>query len=213
MLPAFDDLSNATAAAQAPSAGAGAAGQAPPAETCAAGRHPPGTLRGDAPVCPSAVPVQPASARILAFPVPAASRPFHVRTAAWPRHAPAHRPGPSTDGTQAMFRPHPLAVVPPAPDEVARCLTVADRLAVLAWSSHDGGGYARMVLEEGVPGAAPDQGGYVLLYRPLDRWAVLGLTRRVTGVVVWRCSDGASLGTYGTMTAALAALPPAASLP
>ena len=206
MLPALHDLSKA-AAAQAPPAGAGAAGQASPAGACVAGRHPPGTLRSDTPACPSA---QPVSARILAFPAPAASRPSKARTTAWPRHALAHRPDPSTDGTQATLRLHSVAAVRPVPVEVARCLTVADRMAVLVWSSQGGGGYARMVLEEGIPGATPDRGGYVLLYRLNERWAALGLTRRVTGITVWRCSDGASLGTYAAMVAALAALPPAA---
>ncbi len=207
MLPALHDLSKA-AFAQALPAGAGAADRAPPADACAAGRHPSGTLLGDAPACSSGLPVP---ARVLAFPAAAASRPSQARAAAWPRHALAHRPGPSPDGTQAASRVHPLAVVRPVAVEVARCLTVADRMAVLAWSSHGGGGYARIVLEEGIPGATPDRGGYVLLYRSHNRWATLGLTRRVTGVMVWRCSDGASLGTYTTMAAALAALPSAAS--
>ncbi len=207
MLLALHDLSTAAALTQASSAGSGAADQAPPAGTCAEERHPSG-LRGDAPACSPALP---ASAQILAFPVTAASRTFQSRTAAWPRHALAHRPGRSADGTQATSQTHPLAAVRPIPVEVARCLTVADRMAVLAWGSHGGGGYARMVLEEGSPGATPDRGGYVLLYRSHDRWATLGLTRCVTGMLVWRCSDGASLGTYATMAAALAALPPAAS--
>jgi len=92
---------------------------------------------------------------------------------------------------------------------MARCLTVADRMALLAWSSHGGGGYARILLEEGISGAAADRGGYILLYRSREHWATLGLNRRVTGISVWRCSDGADLDTYVTMAAALAALPPA----
>ena len=103
--------------------------------------------------------------------------------------------------------PHGTARCVPA--DAAMCLTVADRIALLAWGSQGSAGYARVVLVEGVPGSAPDRGGYVLLYRQHDPWAVVGLTRQATGVLVWRCSDGSACGEYPTMAAALAALPPA----
>lgn len=201
MLTALHDLSEAASP-----------NQGVPVEAGATERHAPNNLRGSAPASPLALPAQPGSAQILPFPLPATLRVSQAR-AALPGQALARLPGPSLDGTRAAPLPRPLATTHPLPAEVARCLTVADRMALLAWGSHGGGGYARVVLEEGIPGAAPDHSGYVLLYRCHDRWATLGLTRRVTGILVWRCSDGTALGTYPTMAAALAALPPAASLP
>jgi len=145
-----------------------------------------------------------ASARIIAFPGLA-----------------QRRDGPMPDGpavwsdkllrivADASHRRQP-ALFQAKPAETAKCFTVADRIAILEWSSHGSGGYARVTLEEGVAGATPDRSGYVLLYRKYDRFAILGLTRRAGDILVWRCSDGTGFGAYPTMAAALAGLPPAA---
>ena len=148
----------------------------------------------------ASVPVASAdSARIIAFPGPA------LCPAAMPG-ALADLPGqPARNAADASHQR-----IYGASADTAKCLTMADRIAVLDWSSQGSSGYARFALEDGVPGAAPDRSGYVLLYRQHDRFATLGLTRGTTGILVWRCSDGAACGTYSTMAAALAALPPAA---
>lgn len=154
----------------------------------------------------SAMPSAPApdaavgTARILAFPGAAhrAAAPSPEARARWPE------PSGSTPDR------HAPAVLHAARADTARCLTMSDRIALLEWTSQGSGGYARVVLEEGVPGDAPDRSGYVLLYRQCDCWATFGLTRRAAGILVWRCSDGSAHATYPTMAAALAALPPAA---
>ena len=144
------------------------------------------------------------SARIIAFPGPALRA-----AAAVPDHS-ADLPGqPQRSMAGASQRRLP-ATLQAVPTDTAKCLTVADRIALLEWSSQGSGGYARVALEDGIPGAAPDRSGYILLYRQHDRFATLGLTRRGNGILVWRCSDGTACGTYPTMAAALAALPLAA---
>lgn len=95
--------------------------------------------------------------------------------------------------------------------EAAWCLTTADRIALATWHGGRRGSFTRTVLEGGTPGASPDRGGYILVYRDGDGWATFGLARGCAGVLVWRCSNGAVLGTYPTMTVALAALPHAMS--
>ena len=166
----------------------------------AAGRLASASLQAGAPTPRDGLP---RSARIFAFPMGPAHRPCaSFAEPALPvsgASAGRLRPGPQA---------RPRAPAQGAPAETARCLTLADRLAILAWASVGSGGYARVVLEEGVPGAAPDRGSYVLLYRRRDQWATLGLTRRPAGILVWRCSDGSAHGDYPTMIEALAALPP-----
>jgi hypothetical protein len=145
-----------------------------------------------------------ASACIIAFPGPARRCAGLMPDAlvGWP-DKPLH------NVTDVSHRRQP-APFQAKPVETAKCFTVADRIALLEWSSHGSGGYARVMLEEGVPGATPDRSGYVLLYRQYDRFAVLGVTRRAGDIMVWRCSDGTGFGAYPTMAAALAGLPPAA---
>ena len=187
-------------------AGQSKAAPSPPAQLSAARaeRRVAGGVPTGAMPSASALPVSGESARILAFPGPA------LRPSASIPDASADLPGRFSHGTAATLTRR----LPPAfralPAETAKCLTVADRIALLDWSGQGSGGYARVALEEGVPGAGPDRSGYVLLYRQHDRFATLGLTRRAAGVLVWRCSDGTACGTYPTMAAALAALPPAA---
>lgn len=144
------------------------------------------------------------SARIIAFPGRAqrCDGPMLGVSAVWPDK-------PLRNAADAAHR-RPPTPFQAKPVETAKCFTVADRIALLEWSSQGGGGYARVALEEGVPGATPDRSGYVLLYRQYDRFAVLGLTRRASDILVWRCSDGMGFGAYPTMAAALADLPSAA---
>ena len=145
-----------------------------------------------------------ASARIIAFPGPArrCAGPMPDVLVGWPDK-------PLGNVADVSHRRQPTSFQA-KPAETARCFTVADRIALLEWSSQGSGGYARVMLEEGVPGATPDCSGYVLLYRQYDRFAILGLTRRAGDILVWRCSDGTGFGAYPTMAAALAGLPPVA---
>ena len=144
------------------------------------------------------------SALIIAFPNPA------ERCAVPMPDGPEDRTyGPLRNIADAshLWRPTPFGA---KPAETATCFTIADRIALLEWDGQGSGGYARMALEEGVPGATPDRSAYVLLYRHHDQFAALGLTRRAGDILVWRCSDGRGCGTYPTMAAALADLTPAA---
>jgi hypothetical protein len=138
-----------------------------------------------------------ASALIIAFPGPAERRavPMPDAPAGWPDK-------PLCGFADAPHFRHPA--------ETAKCFTIEDRIALLEWSSQGSSGYARVVLEEGVPGATPDRSAYILLYRRYDLFATLGLTRRARDILMWRCSDGTSCGIYPTMAAALAVLPLAA---
>ena len=138
-----------------------------------------------------------ASALIIAFPGPAerCAVPMSNGPVGWPDK-------PLCSIADASPRRHPV--------ETAKCFTIADRIALLEWSSQGSSGYARVVLEEGVPGATPDCSAYVLLYRRYDLFATLGLTRRAHDILMWRCSDGTGCGIYPTMAAALAVLPLAA---
>lgn len=145
-----------------------------------------------------------ASALIIAFPG------FAGRSAIAIPDGPARwadkRLGDIADASQRR-RPAPF---PAKPVETAKCFTIADRIALLEWGNEGSGGYVRTVLEEGMPGATLDRSAYVLLYRRDEFFATLGLTRRAGDILVWRCADGTGYGTYPTMAAALADLPPAA---
>ncbi len=145
-----------------------------------------------------------ASARIIAFPDLArhCAGPMPDVLVGWPDK-------PLRNASDASHRRQPTPCQT-KPVETAKCFTVADRIALLDWSSQGSGGYARVMLEEGLPGSTPDRSGYVLLYRQYDRFAILGLTRLAGDILVWRCSDGMGFGTYPTMAAALAGLPPGA---
>ena len=146
---------------------------------------------------------QAASALIIAFPSPP------DRCATSMSDGPAGwTDKPLSNVEDASHRRHP-APFKAKPFETATCFTVADRIALMEWSSQGSGGYARTALEEGVPGATPDRSAYVLLYRRSDLFATVGLTRRAGDILMWRCSDGTGCGTYPTMAAALAGLPPA----
>lgn len=81
-------------------------------------------------------------------------------------------------------------------------------MALLSWHHAGGGGYARLVVEDGRPGAAPDRGAFALLYQSGQAFATIGLTRTTDSIQAWRCADGEVLGLHPTMEAALAALPP-----
>ncbi|MGI4942296.1 MAG: hypothetical protein ACRYHQ_17315, partial [Janthinobacterium lividum] len=143
------------------------------------------------------------SALIIAFPGAAGrgDKPTPEGLAGWTDKPPHNVTG-------ALHRQH-RAPFSAKPVETAKCFTIADRIALLEWSGQGSNGYARTVLEEGVPGATPDLSAFILLYRRHDRFATLGLTRRATEILVWRCSDGTGCGSYPTMAAALAGLPPA----
>ena len=107
-----------------------------------------------------------------------------------------------------LFPPRPTLPSPAEHPEGALCFTAQDRMALLAWHQDGGNGYARLVVEDGHPGAGPDRGAYALAYRRGEPFATLGLTRVTAGIHAWRCSHNDSLGLFPTMAAALAALPP-----
>jgi hypothetical protein len=54
---------------------------------------------------------------------------------------------------------------------------------------------------------------FVLVYGADSPWARWGLARRGSEVILWRCSNGADLGTFETMVEALTALEHHASAP
>ncbi len=149
---------------------------------------------------PAAAPA--ASALIIAFPAPADryAAPMADGAAGWTGK-------PLLNVAGAVHRRH-SAPFPTNPAETAKCFTIADRIALLEWRSQGSSGYARIALEEGVPGATPDRSAYILFYRHHDLFASVGLTRRAGDVLLWRCSDGTACGVYSTMAAALAGLPP-----
>ena len=143
----------------------------------------------------------PPSDRILAFPATRRVQPSSA--------SPGFAFRRSLAGRAQALPQRQRAAVHDTPTETAKCFTVPDRIALMAWTSRGSGGYARVVLEDGVPGDAPDRSGYVLLYRRRDDWATIGLTRCAAGILVWRCANGASCGVHRTMADALAALPSA----
>ena len=91
--------------------------------------------------------------------------------------------------------------------QAACCFTTSDRIALFTWYSQDNSQYAHMVIEDGTPGGTPDQGSYALLYPVGSQFAHWGLNRGPGGILLWRCSTGAALGTFSTMSAALGSLP------
>ena len=119
-----------------------------------------------------------------------------------PRAAPHARMPGRTAQVLPLFAARPL---PPAP-HAAVCFTVQDRMALLSWHAA-GSGYARLQVEDGHPGDAPDRGAFALAYRPGQPFAAAGLTRTPAGIQAWRCADGEVLGMHATMAQALAALP------
>lgn len=90
---------------------------------------------------------------------------------------------------------------------------MSDRMALAAWHTSSAARYARMVIEDGIPDSTPDKGSYALLYVPGAQFAAWGITRCPSGVHVWHCGTGTALGTFATVPAALAALPPPAPSP
>ncbi|HEY0206004.1 MAG TPA: hypothetical protein VGC15_17835 [Acetobacteraceae bacterium] len=145
---------------------------------------------------------QTASALIIAFPTAGrCAIPMPAGVAGWLEK-------PVRNVADASHRWHPVPFQA-KPAETATCFSISDRIALLEWSSQGSSGYARIVLEEGVPGATPDRSAYVLLYRHHDPFATLGITRHAGHILVWRGSDGTGCGIYATMAAALAGLPPA----
>lgn len=100
----------------------------------------------------------------------------------------------------------PTATRPP-PGTVAQGFTVADRVALQGWSTRAALiGYSRVVIEPGMPGAAPDRASYALIYERNDPWSRWGLAREHGRIVAWCSRTGADLGEWDTMAAALAAL-------
>lgn len=155
------------------------------------------TLIAFKPVAAGAAQHDPASNR----PRPATAALFVFR----PRHQGA---GPASYGrsnhpaTAAISQPaRPAAVA------MSRALTATDRMELLSWHCSGGQGYARLMLETGITGGAPDLGGYALLYPVNASWATLGITRTSDGILVWRCATGVAHGVFPNMSAALRAVP------
>jgi len=60
------------------------------------------------------------------------------------------------------------------------------------------------------PAEDPDIGDFLMVYRSSEPWAAWGVARRGDAVLLWRCADGADIGTFETVAEALGAIERAA---
>ena len=92
---------------------------------------------------------------------------------------------------------------PTEPDDSHKLLG-RDKAEACAWEeiamAH---GFNRIVIHEQLGSRGPEEGDFVLIYRTGDRWARWGAARQGKGILLWRCANGAQVGIYPTMKAAL----------
>lgn len=89
----------------------------------------------------------------------------------------------------------------------ADAFTWADRMALQSWDRRATlGGYGRLMIEPGCPGAGPDRAAFALIYIRDDPWSRWGLSRGDDGITVWCSRTFADHGTFDTMDDALEAL-------
>jgi len=60
------------------------------------------------------------------------------------------------------------------------------------------------------PAEDDDIGDFLMVYRRTEPWASWGVARRGARVLLWRCADGADIGTFETVGEALGAIENAA---
>ena len=89
-------------------------------------------------------------------------------------------------------------------------LTMQDKLDTTRWESQAFClGYDRVIVHEATSGQSPEN--FVLVYRLGHTWARWGANRQTQKVILWRCSDGAQMGLFMTMIAALNSIGPVSS--
>jgi hypothetical protein len=85
--------------------------------------------------------------------------------------------------------------------------TVNDRIQAAQWEvTHAMPAGARLEIHDRRWDDAPEVGDYISIYRACDRWTVWGLARDGAHITVWNASTSADLGSFPTMTEALAAV-------
>ncbi len=94
------------------------------------------------------------------------------------------------------------------PRRVANRLTLQDRIEVVGWAGMARGiGYTRIALDSGASDDEPELGDFVLVYERDKPWASWGVGCCDGGFMVWRPSDGATVGWFATVKRALASIP------
>jgi hypothetical protein len=103
-------------------------------------------------------------------------------------------------------------IIPFAPPRrVANRLTLHDRIDVAGWSNDARElGYTRVALDNSASDDEPELGDFLLVYAREKMWASWGVGCCDGGFIVWRPSDGATVGWYPTVKRALSSIPPVA---
>jgi hypothetical protein len=89
-------------------------------------------------------------------------------------------------------------------------LNAADRHQAVAWlGSASAEGYGDVRLHQPEAGNCPEFGEILAIYRAGEPWAAWGIARCGKTLLLWRSSTGETIGSFRSMTDALAAIPPA----
>ncbi len=116
----------------------------------------------------------------------------------------------------AFEQPRRSATILPFPKggrggQAANRLSQRDRIEAQRWADRaDKARFSRVDIHEVRDTANPEIGDFVLIYRPGASWAAWGIGVNGNTYTLWRPANGATMGLYPSMQAALAAL---ASIP
>jgi hypothetical protein len=102
-------------------------------------------------------------------------------------------------------------VIPFAPPvRAGNRMSVRDKIVALEWAdTARDAGYTRIALDTSASADEPELGDFLLIYEREAMWANWGVGCCDGGYMIWRPSDGATIGWYPTLEKALAAIPPA----
>ncbi len=104
-------------------------------------------------------------------------------------------------------------VIPFRPRPQSAGLTSRDRIEVGRW--RDGArqfGYDRLVIHEREYFDPPDTDSFLSIYRSGEPWSRWGIARRGPSLMAWCSATGADLGPFASISDAMMALLPAASV-
>ncbi len=91
-------------------------------------------------------------------------------------------------------------------------LSMRDRMQLLRWAEcSERHGFTRIVFDTASERSGHEPGDYVLIYERDALWASWGIGCADSALTLWNASTGVTIGSYATMTEALAAAVRAAS--
>jgi hypothetical protein len=93
-------------------------------------------------------------------------------------------------------------------------LTMMDRIQAMEWQKSDAGSYGVLLtIHDREPDDADEVGDYLAIYRKGTQWAAWCAAREGSRITVWHGSTGSDIGSFGSMTDALAAIASASLQP